>query len=193
MGPAGGQVNFAPRRVPRLLKLRLARMGRRDRRSHSETLDSTITHAVQWLQGYIRTGQHLVNSQFMNMAKSEAAARVVMLSQLEDLENQIRELKARSATEAGRTKARTQSLMDALQMRSSDLRSQIAANLKTQEMLQATAVEALSSWVTFYEQSVSVYLRARERRRGQYSQPASLPSFTPVPLANIAVELGLDD
>lgn len=186
-------MNFAPRKVPRLLKMRLARMGKRDRRKHAETLDSTITHAVQWLQSQVRTGQHAVNSEFMEAAKSEAAARVVMLAQLEDLEAQVKELKNRSASESGRIKARTQAQIEVFQMRAADLRAQIAANLKTQELLQATAIEALASWVTFYEQSVSLYLRARQKSRNQYSQAAALPSFTPVPLVNIAAELGLDD
>lgn len=186
-------MNFAPKKVPLLLKMRLARIGKRDRRKHSETLDSTITHAVQWLQGYVRTGQHAVNSEFMDAAKSEAAARVVMLAQLEDLDAQVKEHKARSASEKGRVRARSVAQIEMLQMRAADLRAQIAANLKAQELLQAAAIEALSSWVTFYEQAVSLYLRARQKRRTQYSQPASLPSFTPVPLVNIAAELGLDD
>jgi len=182
--------NLAPARVPRLLRFRLTLMGQRDSKRYSQSLDSTLTHALLEIQAMAHTGQNRVNKAFLDTASSLIASISVLKSNLERVNGELLESKAKAKTLAGRVLDRELANQSVIQRKAVELGSQLTSNLNTVELLQVQAQQALNSWDTYYELLASTYVRRRLRLKGK-AQPAEaeIPKFAPIALAQLDAEL----
>tara|TARA_B110000971_G_scaffold81519_1_gene83634 strand:+ start:500 stop:1072 length:573 start_codon:yes stop_codon:yes gene_type:complete len=182
--------NLAPARVPRLLRFRLTLMGQRDSKRYSQSLDSTLTHALLEIQAMAHTGQNRVNKAFLDTASSLIASISVLKSNLERVNGELLESKAKAKTLAGRVLDRELANQSVIQRKAVELGSQLTSNLNTVELLQVQALQALNSWDTYYELLASTYVRRRLRLKGK-AQPAEaeIPKFAPIALAQLDAEL----
>lgn len=184
-------MKLAPTRVGLFLWLRMWRFGRQDRRGQAATLDTTRTHSIQWLEGYVRASQHLVNDSYLVSATKAAASAAQLESQIENLRRELATEDSARIGLKGRSMARSQVRSEGVQRRVNENLAQLSVNAKTAELEHARATAALDSWSSFYEQAASIYLRSRMRKnRGQSSQ-AGIPTLSPVELADVSKELKL--
>jgi hypothetical protein len=165
-------------------------MGSRDSKRYSQSLDSTLTHALLEIQAIAHTGQNRVNKDFLDTASSLISSISVMKSNLERVSGELVESKARSKTLAGRILDRELTNQSLIHRKQIELGSQLTSNLNTVEMLQVQAQQALDSWETYYELLASTYVRRRLRVKGKaQAAEAEIPKFAPIPLAQLDAEL----
>ena len=182
--------NLAPARVPRLLRFRLTLMGQRDSKRYSQSLDSTLTHALLEVQAMAHTGQNKVNKEFLDKASSLIGSISVMKSSLERVSGELVESKSRAKGLSGRILDRELANQSLIERKAIELSSQLTSNLNTVELLQVQAQQALNSWDTYYELLASTYVRRRLRLKGK-AQPAEaeIPKFAPIVLDQLDAEL----
>lgn len=184
-------MKLAPAKVGLSLWLRMWRFGRQDRKSQEATLDTTRTHSIKWLEGYVRAGQHGVNDSYLLLATKAAASAAQLEAQIDNLERSLKAEESAAGGLKGRDKVRFEVRCEGIQKRINESLAQLAVNAKTSQLEQARAMAALDSWSSFYEQAASVYLRSRLRKNRSLTTQAGVPSLTPVDLADVSKELKL--
>jgi len=177
---------LAPNRISPRLRLSLWRAGLQDRKGYSESLDGTPTHAVIHIQGLAQAGQHRVNESFLAEAARLLAANAVTQERISTKEQEINDSLANLKALSGRRKDAEASVLTAHRSQLSELRNQIASNIKVFDSLASQAQQALDSWVTYYEILSSQYVRHRMRKlKGNPPAPAKIPSFASIQLTEL--------
>nr|WP_271579514.1 hypothetical protein [Aquiluna sp.] len=170
--------------------MRLVYMGRSDSRRYSQSLDSTLTHALLEIQAIAHTGQNRVNKDFLDSASSLISSISVMKSNLERLNSDLLESKSRAKVLSGRVLDRELARQSTIERKLVELTSQLTSNLNTVELLQVQAQQALDSWDTYYELLASTYVRRRLRLKGKANpSEAEIPKFAPIAIAQLDAEL----
>ena len=177
---------LAPAKVGIRSQFWLWRTGRRDRAGYSGSLDGTPTHALLNIQALAQAGQHRVNESFLAEAARLMAANAVTHERIAAKEREINESIAKTKALTGRRKDAEETSQLSYRNQLSELRNQLAANVKIFDSLASQAQQALDSWVTFYEVLASQYVRHRMRvRKGVAPAPATIPTFVSIQLTEL--------
>lgn len=180
---------IAPLNVGLFLRVTVSLQGRKDSKKYVGLKDFTRTHALIVAQSKAQAGQHRVNQWLIHSLEPLTSGNERMLVQEEELQEKIQALKSQKPNNGREERA--------LQKKAAEI-SEIRANLKSQRMSNAAAMdslnlaaqEALNSWETYYDQMASLYSRARAiKSRTEVSKVASeVPKFISIPLATTHIE-----
>lgn len=177
---------FAPSSARFWLRRKLLWLGRGDAKIYLGTLDSTPTHAILLIQSLVHSGQHGVNSKYLERASQLSQSIAVMKSSIEYHEKLLSQHKSLALGLRGRLLDKNLVLQSGEVRKLDDLRNQLASNEKQFEILSLEAQSALDSWISYYQLLASIYLRRRMRIRGNTAPlDADIPVFQGVPLAEV--------
>ena len=177
---------LAPSKPSVLVKLQLASLGFRDKKKYIQSLDSTSTHAIIYIQSLAQAGQHAVNREYLEQASAQLSANAVTQERIDALENQILESKSALKSLDGRRRDLEMRNLKLLQKSLGELRNQLASNQKRFETIHVQGQQALDSWSTYFNLLASHYVRQRMRfKKTSAPAPADIPSFNPIRLSEL--------
>jgi len=189
-GGRSGMFALAPSVVKIRTRLSLRRHGKRDAKAYSQSLDTTLTHSLIYVQSIAQAGQHKVNEEFLREMALQVSALAALKEAHTSLVERIVEKRASQKALKGRALDREEAIESELQRKKRDVQSQAATNLQRIELAHLQAQQALDSWVTYYQTLASIYIRYRLRIKG-FAAPsdAEVPQFQSLPLADVEIEL----
>jgi len=186
MGVLRIMFDFAPSSARFWLRRKLVWLGRGDAKRYAGTLDSTPTHAVLLIQSLVQSGQHGVNSKYLEEARQLSQSIAVLKTSSEYHENLLVQHKSQALALKGRLLDKNLALQSGEIKKLDDLRNQLASNEKQLEIFALEAQSALDSWASYYQLLASIYLRRRMRIRGNSATlDADVPVFQGISLAEV--------
>jgi hypothetical protein len=179
-------VPVAPARLPGRVIRRWARLGKRDASRYGALQDFTRTHALIEAVKSCQSHQHAVNDWLIREIEPERTGnlRIQVKTKLDQERlNELRSLRLTSLRE----QSRANMAIDRLELQIANAHAQMQANVVKGNSKILIAVEAMGTWVNYYQQLAAVYTRARANRRFEdvSSVEAEIPHMESIEVVEI--------
>jgi len=162
------------------------RTGKKDAKKYKNLMDYTRTHGVIFLDVWPTQKQSRVNIWYDHETESIVQGIQRINVQLHAYEIRLAKLKARD-DKTGRQRRRTNGEIERLDQDILNSMAQLRTNQQRGLSLRRQAIEAMQTWVTYRNEAVSLYSRARAMANGTdvSSVQSEIPPFTPIELTYI--------